>query len=257
MKLLLLGGTGEARALAAELHDRGHTVTYSVAGLTARPDNLPCDIISGGFSGAGRSGIDGLADAIRHRGIDLLLDVTHPYATRISAHAISAAERCAVPCWQLHRPGWSEQIKGPHSSFAELYDLLPRLTHACRPFFTIGHSVLQHSGARPEHQHWVIRTAIDAPGPNGATVIVARGPFTQAGERETMQRLRIDALITKDSGGSSVVAKLAAAHELGIPVYIQRRPQMPRTERRFVRATQLLAALASFNHDVSQSARHR
>ena len=51
MRVLLLGGTAEARALAGELVDRGVDVTSSLAGRVARP-RLPVGAVRiGGFGG--------------------------------------------------------------------------------------------------------------------------------------------------------------------------------------------------------------
>ena len=78
-RILLLGGTAEALRLARRL---GPESIYSLAGLGRVPDDLPCEVRVGGFGGA-----EGLAAFIREQGIELLLDLTHPYAAQISANA--------------------------------------------------------------------------------------------------------------------------------------------------------------------------
>lgn len=45
-----------------------------------------------------------------------------------------------------------------------------------------------------------------------------------------MSRLKIDLLVTKNSGGDAVAAKLDAARELRIPVLIVDRSAVPATE---------------------------
>jgi precorrin-6A/cobalt-precorrin-6A reductase len=96
--ILLLGGTTEALRLARRLSP---AAVYSLAGLGRVPDDLPCQVRVGGFGGA-----EGLAQFIREQGIELLLDLTHPYAAQISANAARAAELSGVTCWALRRPGW-------------------------------------------------------------------------------------------------------------------------------------------------------
>jgi len=59
------------------------------------------------------------------------------------------------------------------------------------------------------------------------TYLLARGPFTEAGERQLMRDHDIDAVLAKNSGGSATYAKIAAARDLGIEVVLVRRPVMP------------------------------
>ena len=59
-------------------------------------------------------------------------------------------------------------------------------------------------------------------------LILARGPFSLADELELMKRERIDALVTKNSGGRATYAKIEAARMLGIEVVMVRRPPAPK-----------------------------
>ncbi len=97
-RLLLLGGIGEALALARRL---GPAHLYSLAGLGKVPGDLACRVRVGGYGGA-----EGLAAFIDEQGFDLLVDATHPYAARISQNAVRAARLVGVPCWALRRLGW-------------------------------------------------------------------------------------------------------------------------------------------------------
>jgi precorrin-6A/cobalt-precorrin-6A reductase len=56
-------------------------------------------------------------------------------------------------------------------------------------------------------------------------LIMSRGPYDYASERQILLHHGIDVLITKDSGGSHTVAKLNAADDLGVPVVIIARPE--------------------------------
>ncbi|WP_037661186.1 precorrin-6A/cobalt-precorrin-6A reductase, partial [Streptomyces aurantiacus] len=99
--VLVLGGTTEARRLAAALAARpGVRVTTSLAGRVSRPAALDGDVRVGGFGGP-----DGLADWLREHRVTALVDATHPFAATISAHAARAANATGVPALALRRPG--------------------------------------------------------------------------------------------------------------------------------------------------------
>ena len=98
MKVLVLGGTAEARALASALVGDGVEVTTSLAGRVAEPRLPVGEVRIGGFGG-----VAGLAAYALD--FDAVVDATHPFAAQISAHAAAA---CAgVPLLRLQRPGWS------------------------------------------------------------------------------------------------------------------------------------------------------
>lgn len=85
MKVLVLGGTGEGRALAAELVRRGIPVISSLAGRVSSPRLPEGEVRIGGFGGAA-----GLAEFISTERISAVVDATHPFAARITANAAAA-----------------------------------------------------------------------------------------------------------------------------------------------------------------------
>jgi precorrin-6A/cobalt-precorrin-6A reductase len=96
LRVLVLGGTAEARELAGALP--GMTVISSLAGRTTAPRLPAGETRIGGFGGA-----EGLADYLRAHRIDALVDATHPFAARISAHAATAADATGLPFLVLRR----------------------------------------------------------------------------------------------------------------------------------------------------------
>jgi precorrin-6A/cobalt-precorrin-6A reductase len=101
-RILILGGTTEARGLAERLAERtAIDATISLAGRTADPRPLPLPTRIGGFGG-----VDGLIDYLAKEDIDLLIDATHPFANQISANAFAATEKSRVPLFALRRPAW-------------------------------------------------------------------------------------------------------------------------------------------------------
>jgi precorrin-6A/cobalt-precorrin-6A reductase len=234
-RLLLLGGIGEALRLA---HRLGPSHIYSLAGLGQVPDDLACQVRVGGFGGA-----EGLASFIAAAGIDLLLDVTHPYAAQISANAAHAAALAGIPCWALRRPGWQAGVADDWREVDGWAELIQALQGFQRPLFTLGREPLAHLHEIPAHQHWTVRCLQALPGSPQAEIIGARGPFSLDGERELFSRLGTDVLISKNSGSQSTEPKLQVARELGLPVLLLRRPALPPVEREFANLEELWRAL--------------
>jgi precorrin-6A/cobalt-precorrin-6A reductase len=234
-RILLLGGTTEALHLARRL---GPESIYSLAGLGRVPDDLPCEVRVGGFGGA-----EGLAAFIREQGIELLLDLTHPYAAQISANAAQAAALSGVACWALRRPGWQA---GEGDDWREVDDwngLVAALHNFSRPFFTLGREPLEHLHEIPPHQYWTVRCLTAQEAVPRAEIIGARGPFALDEERALFARLGTDVLISKNSGSQSTEPKLQVARELGLPVLLLRRPELPAVDREFLQPDALWEAL--------------
>ncbi len=219
VKVLVLGGTGEARALAAALCERpGVTVVSSLAGRVRDPKLPVGEVRIGGFGGP-----EGLAAWVAAEGVDAVVDATHPFAERISD---SAAALVGVPLIMLRRPGWAGRADWHWvDSLADAVNALPALGQ--RVFLTTGRQGLTEFAESPL---WFLVRCVDPPDcpmPERAELLLARGPYTVDGELALMRRHRIDVLVTKDSGGNLTVAKLDAAETLGIPVVVVRRPPTP------------------------------
>jgi precorrin-6A/cobalt-precorrin-6A reductase len=228
-KILLLGGVADALAIARTL---GPQHIYSLAGVGRVPTDLACQVRVGGYGGA-----QGLARFIAERGIDLLVDATHPYAAQMSHNAARAAALASVPCWALRRPAWQP---GPNDDWREVAgwaELVQALQPFQRPLFTLGREPLQHLDEIPAHQFWVLRalenTLRDLPQHPRCEVVGARGPFLLDDERALFVQRAIDVLVSKNSGGDATDAKLEVARELNVPVMILKRPELPEVDREF------------------------
>ncbi|MEU4289411.1 cobalt-precorrin-6A reductase [Kribbella sp. NPDC026596] len=222
MKVLLLGGTGEARSLAQVLTSAGVEVVSSLAGRTTDARLPVGEVRSGGFGG-----VDGLVAWLRAHPVDAMIDATHPFAATMTAHSVAAAGQAGVPLLILRRPGWTAQAADRWHR-ADTIDaaaaLLPTL--GSRAFLTIGRQGLQ---AFATTGLWTLARCVDPPEPppTWCTLILARGPFDVAGELDLMRQHRIDVLVTKDSGGDMTAAKLEAARRMDIPVVLIERPPLP------------------------------
>jgi precorrin-6A/cobalt-precorrin-6A reductase len=222
VKILLLGGTGEARALAQKLVVSDVDVVSSLAGRTTDARLPVGEVRQGGFGGA-----DGLARWLRENSVDAVVDATHPFAARMTEHAVAAAGEVGVPLLILRRRGWTE-TPGDQWHWVETADAAARLLPAIgsRAFLTIGRQGLN---AFADAGIWMLARCVDPPepSPTWCTVILDRGPYDVAGELTLLRDHQIDVLATKDSGGPQTSAKLVAARELGVPVVVIRRPPLP------------------------------
>jgi precorrin-6A/cobalt-precorrin-6A reductase len=225
-KVLILGGTTEARHLSERLAQRaGLEVTLSLAGRTASPVRHPVPIRVGGFGG-----VDGLAGHLATERVDALIDATHPYANVISENAAAAARKAAVPFVALRRPPWSAVWGDRWIEVGDARAAVDAIGKEGRNVFvTIGRNELAPFASAPQHRY-LIRSVdpVDPPLPlPHVTYITARGPFSEASDRALMTEHNVDVVVSKNSGGRAAYGKVAAARALGIEVIMLRRPPDP------------------------------
>jgi precorrin-6A/cobalt-precorrin-6A reductase len=223
-RVLVLGGTAEARTLAADLIGAEVPVISSLAGRVSSPRLPASEVRIGGFGGP-----EGLAAWLRAQRITAVVDATHPFAERISASAIAACERTNVPLLRLERPGWAER---PGDRWKWVDDLdqaaaaVPRL--GSRVLLTTGRQGLAAFAGITDT--WFLIRCVDPPEPplpRSYRILLDRGPYSLGGELALLHEHRVDLVVTKDSGGTQTQAKLAAARRRGIPVIVVRRPPRP------------------------------
>ncbi len=223
LRILILGGTTEARSLAEQLAgDSAVAPTLSLAGRTKSPSLPAIPFRIGGFGG-----MAGLISYLKAESIDLVIDATHPFAEQMSAHAQAACRETAIPLALLTRPPWT-QCEGDLWTEVEDAEAIAQALGEIkrRVFLTVGRLQLPAFEAAPLH-HYLIRT-IDPPEPlpklPDYRLLLARGPFFLEDEMRLMQEEKIDVLVTKNSGGMATYAKIEAARQLGIPVILMRPP---------------------------------
>lgn len=223
MNVLVLGGTGEARALASVLSEvPGVHVVSSLAGRVARPRLPVGEVRIGGFGGPAQ-----LAEWLRAHATTAVIDATHPYASGIRASALQASASAGVAYLRLERPGWTA---APGDRWHRVPDFPAAAAAAAdlgsRIFLTIGRQNLDAFTSLSGR--FLLARVVDEPAsPFPGTVLRSRGPYTLLNETALMREHRIDVLVTKDSGGALTEPKLAAARALGVPVVLVDRPTRP------------------------------
>ncbi len=222
-RILLLGGTGESRALAARLAEcEGLEVITSLAGRTEHPLAIPGSLRIGGFGG-----VDALARYLTHEKIDLLIDATHPFAERISENAEAACRRSGTARLVLSRAAWQAVEGDRWIAVADAQAAAEALKGLARQvFLSVGRQELE--AFEDLRDIWFLVRMIDAPRGDlplkNYEVVLGRGPFETNGERALILLHGIQALVTKNSGGEATYAKIAVARELGLPVVMIERP---------------------------------
>lgn len=243
MKILILGGTGEARELAARLVELGHDVTTSLAGRTKSPE-LPAGQLRVGKFG----GILGLVGYLQQRGFDRLVDATHPYAGLISINAVAAAERTGIPLVRYVRPAWPEPYGANWQHVASIGAAAEALPPGAVALVTTGHEGLERLLERNDCT--LLVRLIEPPAhplPRHAKLVLSRPPYSLEQERGLMQREAVTHLVSKNSGGEQTRAKLAAAQALSVKVVMVERPVYGPA----VEVATLDAAIAALHLDAS------
>jgi precorrin-6A/cobalt-precorrin-6A reductase len=221
MRVLLLGGTTEARALAEQLHPDLDIIS-SLAGRVPDPALPVGPVRIGGFGG-----VEGLRTWLLDNDVCAVVDATHPFAATITANAAAACAELDLPYLVLHRPPWDSEGATVVRSDTEAAEVVAAKGYS-RVFLTTGRSgvaAFSHSDA------WFLIRVVTAPDavavPADHELVFSRGPYHYDSERELFHSGGIEVLVTKNSGGALTEAKLDVARDLDVDVIMIERPTLP------------------------------
>jgi precorrin-6A/cobalt-precorrin-6A reductase len=222
-RILILGGTREARELASALVAEGYDVITSLAGVTDNPALPEGAVRRGGFGG-----VEGLVAFLRAERIAVLADATHPFAAQMSRHAAAAAQALRLPLLRLERPPWSADEGARWVEVADAAGAAAALPPRACVLVTTGRRDLSPFLER-EDLSGVVRM-IEPPAtrlPPAWHLVLDRPPHDIAQERELMMRHGISHLVAKNAGGTDTAAKLQAARLLSVRIVMIGRPPKP------------------------------
>ena len=220
-RILILGGTKEAAALAKQLVDQGHHPVTSLAGRTRDPKPLAGDVRFGGFGGAEK-----MADWLVENNIEKVIDATHPFATQISANAKLACELASIELETNNRPPWQKTSADIWINCATLEEAVSAIPQNARVFLALGSQHLDDF-VHQRSVHFVIRM-IDPPAeplPFKRYDLITGHPASDwEQEKKLLLEHQITHIVCRNSGGSGAYAKIEAARALKIPVIMIEMP---------------------------------
>ena len=219
--ILVLGGTRDAHKIALALQAAGIEFIVSLAGVTrdAPARNYPTR--TGGFGGAA-----GLVEYLEEKKVTGVIDATHPFAVNISRSATTAH----APVLRFDRPEWATPMGAEWLDVPSLEGAAKHLPSGARVFLTVGSGSFAPFVKRQDV--WFLYRGIEPSGKVFALgeELLQRPPFSLEDELELMQRHKITHLVTKNSGGDKIYAKIEAATKLRIPIIAVERPLLPVVE---------------------------
>jgi precorrin-6A/cobalt-precorrin-6A reductase len=226
-KILILGGTGKARELAqrsASMFTGVAEIILSQASVAFNPKIVAGRVISGGFGG-----ITGLVEFMEREKIQIIIDATHPFAKTISDSAYVACSMNGVKRLTLGREMWDLPQGARWVEVENMKAAAEEVSNSAkRVFITTGRSGLEAFSKLDDI--WFLVRMIDQPKTpiNLAKhqIITGRPPFKMVAEMELILSNRIDALVSKHSGGVETMGKITAALEAEIPIILLRQPAM-------------------------------
>jgi len=237
-RVLILGGTSDARVLAAEFIAAGYKTVSSLAGVTEAPVMPKGEVRVGGFGGE-----EGLFAYLKSEGFAAVADATHPFAAQISQHGFNAARRTGIPYLRLEREPWLPTAGDHWIGVPDITGAVAALPGGAHVLLTIGRKEIAPFLARNDLSglaRMIEKSPLQMP-PNWQ-LIIARPPFSFEDERELLHDHHISHLVTKNAGGAQTEAKLLAARALGLPVIMIARPTKPKGQT-FASVPALVSAL--------------
>ncbi|MCH9844365.1 MAG: precorrin-6A/cobalt-precorrin-6A reductase [Alphaproteobacteria bacterium] len=234
-KILLLGGTEDARQIADLLADslaENFTeiqIIYSLAGVTKQP-TLPAQHVhlivrQGGFGAQ-------IDDFLRD--INLLIDATHPFATQISENIAAACSKLDIPLLHYRRQWQMSANWQMAKDNKEMMSMIKNHSQAHHVLVALGGKkieiLLPYFAAYHDKKFYlrVIDSAFKPLNlPQNCAIITADLPFTAEKEEALLNSNNINLILCRHSGAESALQKLIIAEKYHIPIIMLQQPALP------------------------------
>ena len=224
-RVLILGGSSDGFEAAELFVKQGYDVVTSFAGRTETRRTPAGRARVGGFGG-----VTGLAAYLAVEDVSLVVDATHPFASRMKENAAKACREVDARLIHVLRAPWRPR-DGDDWRFAPDIEaaaaLTPRTQGPC--FLTVGRMKLA-AFAKRRDLSFVIRT-VEPPEPPfdhpNSVIFNDRGPFSLINERALFEEHGFGCVVTANSGGGAASPKLDIAREKALPVVLVDRPAPP------------------------------
>jgi precorrin-6A/cobalt-precorrin-6A reductase len=237
--ILLLGGTSDARELAAELRGAGYDVLVSTASEYGARLAAP----SGADVRGGPLDVEELDRLVS--GADAVVDATHPFAERISAAAASGCTRLGRPYLRVERPAGElpgEVVRAADAAEAARIAAELASVSGGAVLLTVGSRTVDvyALAAREAGVRLIARVlplpeslaACAAAGLEPRDVLAMQGPASSELDAALLRHLGAAVLVTKESGEAGGLGeKLRAVELAGATAVIVARPAEPATGR--------------------------
>jgi precorrin-6A/cobalt-precorrin-6A reductase len=232
--ILVLAGTSDARSLALELKKAGYQIICTVV-----TENAAVELRRSGINvQTGRLTDAQMVNFIRSKGIEAVVDASHPFAEEASKNAITAAKTGNVPYIRFERK--SQTFSYEKMTVVENYEEAAELAAAKKGvvMLTTGSKTLQIFTEKllgdpeirliarmlPRMDNMEKCSALELPQKN---IVAIQGPFTKEFDQALYRQYGVTLMITKESGqAGSVDSKVEAAKELGIDIIMIGRPKI-------------------------------
>lgn len=230
--ILVLSGTEEGKEIVRRLHEEGLSLLTTVA--TDYGKKMFEEIGLATVCLQGRLDAHGFSQLIKERGIDTVIDATHPYAIEVSQNAMDACKITNTRYLRFER----QEVEIPRHSLIHKVKTMAEAIDKSRTlgkkiFLTTGiSSVAKFISLKDEKELYVrilpipehIALCLDM-GIPPTHIIAMHGPFSEDLNLAMFRQYQINTVVTKDSGEvGGVLEKIHAALKEGIDTIVIERP---------------------------------